>query len=662
MRRSVVVRLLENAACVAVLFAAIGLVSLSERVGASWDYTYGSPGPADYSEFLDVYSTSEGGAILVGQWAGVFEGMDAGESYRLFVQYRDPDGTVQWTQDAAAEVNLIPDSTYTSDQCTETFSPSGVIDGDDTVFITVAWCTGVNLYIAADPDNGVTTLGQAEVRERLGLVADTDPSYEKLNLLGASPLGGALYGFYADSNAEASPMIATLDRNFEPVWVSSIPEDAANLVSFSQGETTTAFAVTMEGGIWIATWLPRPLPHMNDALLLIEIEGDGELGPTIQHFGYECATVHIPRVTAEAIWVYGCDHSDSIPDINGGVCCSYENAVLSFATEDGLFLGEVGGLSEQWRREFWSTDFELVLPDWLANPENFDESDWLIPYEQALSDWLETNKPAERPGAPYVEYCYDYWEYLGEPEPTGPDFRGDHCIYLAPFDLQPEVTKISADGSYAFMDTTQFASDNIPPFIATWRIFGEGSETEFFPIAVLAIDNQVQISDVAPLNDTSALVVGSTVGADGATQRNRISAQSTNRSGFLASISLGGGFVSLPAPKRLLDTRSGSKVGELDGSGSAYSLQVTGQGGVPSSGVSAVALNVTAVSAEAGDYGGFVTVYPCGTRPDASNLNFTSGQTIPNSVIAPVSSSGKVCFYVYGKAHLLTDVSGYLGS
>ena len=120
----------------------------------------------------------------------------------------------------------------------------------------------------------------------------------------------------------------------------------------------------------------------------------------------------------------------------------------------------------------------------------------------------------------------------------------------------------------------------------------------------------------------------------------------------------GGSFVAL-TPKRLLDTRSGDMVGELDGSGSAYELQVTGKGGVPGSGVSAVALNVTAVSTETNDFGGFVTVYPCGTRPDASNLNFTSGMTIPNSVIAPVSGSGKVCFYVYGKTHLLADVSGY---
>ncbi|MEL0195360.1 MAG: hypothetical protein VW962_09810, partial [Acidimicrobiaceae bacterium] len=92
-----------------------------------------------------------------------------------------------------------------------------------------------------------------------------------------------------------------------------------------------------------------------------------------------------------------------------------------------------------------------------------------------------------------------------------------------------------------------------------------------------------------------------------------------------------------------------------------YVLQVAGVKGVPSD-VAAVALNVTAVSTEASDVGGFVTVYPCGDRPNTSNLNFMSGQTVPNSVIAPVSSSGKVCFYVYGKAHLLTDVSGYFTS
>ena len=120
-------------------------------------------------------------------------------------------------------------------------------------------------------------------------------------------------------------------------------------------------------------------------------------------------------------------------------------------------------------------------------------------------------------------------------------------------------------------------------------------------------------------------------------------------------------FVAL-VPERLLDTRSlGVKVGSLAvaGGGAPFVLQVTGKGGVPLEGVSAVALNVTAVSTQANDYGGFVTVYPCGVVPDVSNLNFTSGMTIANSVVAPVSADGTVCFYVYGKTQLLVDVCGY---
>ena len=121
----------------------------------------------------------------------------------------------------------------------------------------------------------------------------------------------------------------------------------------------------------------------------------------------------------------------------------------------------------------------------------------------------------------------------------------------------------------------------------------------------------------------------------------------------------GSGFSSL-SPVRVLNTRGGEKVGNAAGTGAPYVLNVLGKGGVPASGVGAVALNVTVTQTEDPTVGGgYVTVYPCGTLPDASNLNFVGGQTIPNSVIAPVSASGEVCFYVYGTAHLLADVSGY---
>jgi len=65
------------------------------------------------------------------------------------------------------------------------------------------------------------------------------------------------------------------------------------------------------------------------------------------------------------------------------------------------------------------------------------------------------------------------------------------------------------------------------------------------------------------------------------------------------------------------------------------------------------------VDGAANEFGGFVTVFPCGVRPDVSSVNFVSGDTVANGVIVPVSSDGRVCFYVYGTAHLIADINGY---
>ena len=114
-------------------------------------------------------------------------------------------------------------------------------------------------------------------------------------------------------------------------------------------------------------------------------------------------------------------------------------------------------------------------------------------------------------------------------------------------------------------------------------------------------------------------------------------------------------------PSRIVNTRSGSKIGSSDGTGEALTINVYNKGGLPTSGIAAVALNVTAVDGENPTLGGgYVTVYPCALgKPDASNLNFTDNQTVPNMVIAPVDNNGNICFYVYGKTHLLADITGY---
>ena len=115
-------------------------------------------------------------------------------------------------------------------------------------------------------------------------------------------------------------------------------------------------------------------------------------------------------------------------------------------------------------------------------------------------------------------------------------------------------------------------------------------------------------------------------------------------------------------PGRLFDTRTGAggvpvaKVGTADGAGAPLEFRILGVNGVPTSGVEAVSLNVTATNTVGT---GYLTVYPCGARPETSTLNFTAGRTVANVVTAPVSANGTVCFHVRGTADLLADVSGW---
>jgi hypothetical protein len=122
-----------------------------------------------------------------------------------------------------------------------------------------------------------------------------------------------------------------------------------------------------------------------------------------------------------------------------------------------------------------------------------------------------------------------------------------------------------------------------------------------------------------------------------------------------------GGHVAL-TPARITDTRTGSgkpNAGSHLGPGVKLDIQVTGAGGVPSTGVSAVVLNFTVTNTTATS---FLTVWPKGElRPTASNLNWVAGRTIANRVFVPVDpATGKVSVYnSAGSTDVIVDVSGY---
>jgi hypothetical protein len=120
-----------------------------------------------------------------------------------------------------------------------------------------------------------------------------------------------------------------------------------------------------------------------------------------------------------------------------------------------------------------------------------------------------------------------------------------------------------------------------------------------------------------------------------------------------------GRFYTALTPARILDTRTttGGHNSPL-GPGQSLDLTVTGAGGVPASGVSAVVLNVTATDTSAPS---FLTVWPTGQpRPTASNLNWTAGKIIPNLVQAKVGAAGKVSMFNFqGSTNVVADVVGW---
>jgi hypothetical protein len=134
--------------------------------------------------------------------------------------------------------------------------------------------------------------------------------------------------------------------------------------------------------------------------------------------------------------------------------------------------------------------------------------------------------------------------------------------------------------------------------------------------------------------------------------------------GYFAPASGGstaGQFVPL-APSRISDTRAASNkpnAGQTLAAGTTLNVTVAGVGGVPTSGVSAVVLNVTAADQTAN---GVFTVFPTGTtRPLASNLNWTPGMPVPNRVVVPLTAGvGQESIYnPLGSADAIVDVNGY---
>ncbi len=151
---------------------------------------------------------------------------------------------------------------------------------------------------------------------------------------------------------------------------------------------------------------------------------------------------------------------------------------------------------------------------------------------------------------------------------------------------------------------------------------------------------------------TSANVVFSQIGSNGAVDIANVNGASHVIADVAGYLSAESGFEG-SEPRRILDTRTTRPFRSFE----TQELQLRGvPGGVPDSARVAV-LNVTALRSS---QRGFLTVFPDGTPPNASNVNFAPGEIVPNLVIARIGDDGAVrIFNQTGGVDVVVDVLGW---
>lgn len=113
-------------------------------------------------------------------------------------------------------------------------------------------------------------------------------------------------------------------------------------------------------------------------------------------------------------------------------------------------------------------------------------------------------------------------------------------------------------------------------------------------------------------------------------------------------------------PQRVMDTRIGLG-GAPFNAGATQQLAIAGTGTIPTLGVQAVALNITAVTPTSA---GFITAWPSDEPfPNASILNFGPGDVVGNGVVVDLDANGAVnLFNSGGVTNLVVDVMGWFAN
>jgi hypothetical protein len=114
-------------------------------------------------------------------------------------------------------------------------------------------------------------------------------------------------------------------------------------------------------------------------------------------------------------------------------------------------------------------------------------------------------------------------------------------------------------------------------------------------------------------------------------------------------------------PFRFTDTRdarpelNAGQAGNRLAAGQILVVPIAGVRGVPAA-ARAISANLTVVGA---NDRGFVTAFPCGEVPTASNVNYEVATAVANAAELPLSGAGAICIYSSNSAHVIIDINGW---
>ncbi|HEX5585896.1 MAG TPA: S8 family serine peptidase, partial [Acidimicrobiia bacterium] len=216
----------------------------------------------------------------------------------------------------------------------------------------------------------------------------------------------------------------------------------------------------------------------------------------------------------------------------------------------------------------------------------------------------------------------------------------------------PAASVLSATASNAKVHLSWTTPDDGGASLQKYRVMRgttSGSEALLTEISVPGPTTFDDTPGTGLANGQTSFYKIEAVNGVGTTASNEVSATPYTSDGAYFSLS----------PARILDSRNGTGLSGPWQPSSGRDLTVLGRGGVPSAGVTAVVLNVTAVDATAA---GHAIVHPSGTAaPVASNLNFTPGTAVPNLVVVAPGTGGAVRIENNspGTTQYIADVAGF---